>query len=46
MPHESVIVREDVISSKGMHDIVLQERYEAPAGPNAEVAFDIHSLKR
>lgn len=42
MPHESVLERIHIDCDQAAHDIAIQERYEAPAGPDGEVAFDVH----
>ena len=43
MPHDAVTLREDVIEKSvngAGHDLVLQTRYEAPAGPDGEILYD------
>ena len=42
MPHDAVTLREDVLAkqSHGEHDLVVRTQYEAPAGPDGEVADD------
>lgn len=40
MPHDLVTTNLEVSKTDGAPDAVLQTRYEAPAGPNAEVAED------
>lgn len=42
MPHDPVIVRQDVIekSTFGGHDLVVLTKREAPCGPNGEVLDD------
>lgn len=42
MPHDPVLVRSEIVSQRGMHDFVLEERYEAPATEQNTVAHDPH----
>lgn len=42
MPHDLVTTRQDIVhkDTHGGHDSVILNRYEAPSGPDGEVAFD------
>lgn len=42
MPHDLVTTRQDVVlkDTHGGHDSVVLSKYEAPSGPDGEVAFD------
>jgi hypothetical protein len=42
MPHDVITLHDDVIEKQthGGHDIIVRNQYEAPAGPNSELADD------
>jgi hypothetical protein len=44
MPHDVITLREDVLEKTegNRHDMVVRAQYEAPSGPNLEVAEDKH----
>lgn len=42
MPHESVLEKCHVVTGEAHHDLVIQERYEAPCGESGEAVFDVH----
>lgn len=42
MPHDPVTVRSHVLQEHGMHDMIVTEKYEAPASDDGGVAFDVH----
>lgn len=42
MPHDPILIRSDVVTTPGLHDLVVEQKYEALAGPNGEMLADPH----